>query len=615
MDLITEILMPAQTTKFLPGVRWSNVETRKVYASIWAASQWVAVGEGGMIITSPDGESWTQRNSGTSVDLKGISFSAGTLMVVGNAVSLISTDRGQSWSIKTSFPKGSLLISVGNLNCCSWIGDSFLVGGNASFIGLISSDGLSYTEFSKPSSSFNIYGALKHGSLYVAVGSGSTTTNIYTSSAGSTWTGISSGASALRGLASSGDLLVAVGDGGTILTSSTGATWTSRSSGVTSNLLGVIWTGTQFIAFGVNGVVLTSTDGVTWSKRAEGATSSFGTAFSTDINCAAWSDSKLMAFASTGFMLGSTSALSWSDSGALVLPDVGDGTTTDLIFAGGCYLAKGGFSSSGSYPIYKSVDGKRWTSNHCGATDSVGCFAGSGSLIVAVASNGYAHLSSDGVTWEAVKFADYCDFQKIIWDGAKFIAFGGGRLQSDHVQRNYGVWTSTNGYSWQYVADLARPDGSTPLIVDAVYSGSLYVALDNLKRVFKSSDLTNWTAVDLYSDLRVLKAIAWTGAYFVVVTSNSGSTTTGVMVSTDGSVWDSRGKIGTYALNDVTWTGKSLIAVGNSGLIWIFTDIAANKFAIRASSTSNNLLQVAGSSSHIIALGKSTNFTNICRSS
>lgn len=48
-------------------VRPSGV-TNNLWSVVYAANQWVAVGEQGTILTSPEGLSWTRRTMGTGID-------------------------------------------------------------------------------------------------------------------------------------------------------------------------------------------------------------------------------------------------------------------------------------------------------------------------------------------------------------------------------------------------------------------------------------------------------------------------------------------------------------------------------------------------------------------
>ena len=52
--------------------------------------RFVAVGEDGTILTSPDGVSWTRRTSGTSNRLEGVAYGNGLFVAVGGGTILTS---------------------------------------------------------------------------------------------------------------------------------------------------------------------------------------------------------------------------------------------------------------------------------------------------------------------------------------------------------------------------------------------------------------------------------------------------------------------------------------------------------------------------------------------
>jgi hypothetical protein len=74
----------------------------------------IAVGDGGTILTSVDGANWTPRNSGTDVTLFGVAVGpAGSLVAVGaGGAVLSSTDGGQTWLVNfVAFPD----VAIGDL--------------------------------------------------------------------------------------------------------------------------------------------------------------------------------------------------------------------------------------------------------------------------------------------------------------------------------------------------------------------------------------------------------------------------------------------------------------------------------------------------------------------
>jgi hypothetical protein len=62
----------------------------------------VAVGEGGAILTSPDGVSWTARTSGTGDWLFGVTYGNGLFVAVGEGGTILTSRDGVSWTARTS---------------------------------------------------------------------------------------------------------------------------------------------------------------------------------------------------------------------------------------------------------------------------------------------------------------------------------------------------------------------------------------------------------------------------------------------------------------------------------------------------------------------------------
>ena len=58
----------------------------------------VTVGHSGTILTSSDGTSWTGRNSGTSVDLREVTYGNGLFVTVGRSFTVLTSSDGFSWT-------------------------------------------------------------------------------------------------------------------------------------------------------------------------------------------------------------------------------------------------------------------------------------------------------------------------------------------------------------------------------------------------------------------------------------------------------------------------------------------------------------------------------------
>lgn len=275
----------------LGGVGYANLTTCANNTTS-ATGNFAAVGAGGAIFTSSDGQTWNAASlpAGFSSDLYGVAGYTANLnnsanpgqrwVAVGSGgASLYSTDSGTSWFVGRA--------DLGNpaLRSITQSGGIFFTAGDTGTI-LSSSDGITWTAHT--SGTTNNLNGITHGNIYIAVGNNGT---ILTSSdGGNTWTPHTSGTSShLRQVASVANLIVAAGDNGTIVTSKDGGvTWVVQTLAGAPNLVSVVaesqlvandiidsWLGVipsvQFVAIDSSGnAYLTrsnagSTNGLTWS--------------------------------------------------------------------------------------------------------------------------------------------------------------------------------------------------------------------------------------------------------------------------------------------------------------------------------------------------------------
>ncbi len=226
----------------------------------------IAVGNNGLVLTSPDGNSWTKRNSGTNEFLEGIIYGQGNFYIVGHSgKSLISAD-GISWNLKNLATANDYLydITYGN-NTFVVVGYYFGMFPTGTIF--VSPDGAQWTE--KHVGVTNYHWGVAYGdNSFVVVGSRGT---ILTSPNGDTWTERDTGVTVyLTSVVYGNDIFVVVGHNGTILTSPDGITWTERSSGINLNLSEVTYGNNTFVAVGKSGKIQTSSDGSMWTSRSSG---------------------------------------------------------------------------------------------------------------------------------------------------------------------------------------------------------------------------------------------------------------------------------------------------------------------------------------------------------
>lgn len=204
-----------------------------------ATGSFAAVGAGGAIFTSSDGQIWGAQTSPLSTDLYAVTGYAANqnypanpamlwVAVGAGGASVYSLD-GNSWAVGNPYSAASPA-----LRSIAHVASTFFAVGDAGTI-LSSTDGITWTPHT--SGTPNNLNGVAHGTIYVAVGDSGT---VLTSSDGNTWTAQTSGTTSnLRQVTSFGSIIVAVGDAGTIVTSKdAGATWTAQNLG-TANLAGV----------------------------------------------------------------------------------------------------------------------------------------------------------------------------------------------------------------------------------------------------------------------------------------------------------------------------------------------------------------------------------------
>ena len=418
------------------GVTWSlrnSGVTTTVRGITWnTASGYVAVGDAGAVITSPDGLVWSAAVSNTSEDLLDVVASSGLFVATGkNGISVTSVDASTwlpgSLGAVVDFTgihwNGSTFTAVGvggnirtSSNGTTWTsvassvttdlasvthgaGKWFTVG-RAGMI-LSSTNATAWTRHSTGSVS-RLAGVTRAGSRFVAVGDGGT---VLTSPNGiDNWTPATSGTSqTLRSTAASLTHTVAVGDLGTILTSANSTnTWSTSTSPVGDSLRDITFVTPNFVAVGANGAIVTSpSNGSTWTQRVTGVLQT--------LNGVAGSGSVFVAVGATGVILTSSDGVTWVPASSVPVT----ATFNDVVWAGSQFVAVG----VGGV-IVSSSDGSIWVRRASPVTETLNGVAWTGQKYVAVGTNGIALESSNGSTWTRRTTGTSNRLNAIAWGGS-----------------------------------------------------------------------------------------------------------------------------------------------------------------------------------------------------
>lgn len=249
------------------GFRWTRVSTLPVAAVASAPgsghARYVAVGDGGLILTSPDGIAWTGQPSPVTVNLRGVAWSGVRFVAVGDDQTVLRSDDGYTWTV-TAEPVARMV-----LHDVAWGGGAFVaVGGYLAAapsvpLVLVSVDGISWRPGTAPGVSLSgpLLRAAWGDGRWVALGGthwysadglswSEATVDSFTWGTGIGWNGVQ--------FVSSGYRMAFSLDGIAWTPAQVDPLPTGYSMG------GVAWSGYRWLAIGIQDAE-TSTDGNVWA--------------------------------------------------------------------------------------------------------------------------------------------------------------------------------------------------------------------------------------------------------------------------------------------------------------------------------------------------------------
>jgi hypothetical protein len=220
------------------SITWAPSSSIQTSANLNALTfnngKFLAVGNGGAILLSTDGTTWTPETSGTTNDLYAVSDNGTGFIAIGANGTLLTSSDGATWGARNSGTTQTLYgITYGNA--------TYVAVGAAGTL-ITSTDGISWQTQQTPSFLPDLKGVAFGFPQLAYV---QTPQNAYT----------------FQNLPAA--TFVAVGVNGTLLTSPDGVTWTTQNP-VSTTALNAVTYGHQFIAVGDGGGIFTSIDGMTW---------------------------------------------------------------------------------------------------------------------------------------------------------------------------------------------------------------------------------------------------------------------------------------------------------------------------------------------------------------
>jgi subtilisin family serine protease len=304
------------------GTAWTRRETGTDFAlhgATWDGTDFFIVGDGGVVLDSSDAEVWTFESRGNRLSLEDVDADAGGYIAVGEAGHVRFSTDGQNW-LDRELPVDGRLLGVAT------DGSTFVKTGADGTLHSSGDLGVSWTL--RWEKSFTAIESVTYaGGEFVAVGENGT---VVTSGNGTSWTErITPTTERLRDAATDGTVWRVVGDNGVMLGGSSPASLAWISSGIDTTLRGIAHTGQRWVAVGNNGSLYSSEDGTQWTSISSPTTKTLNAVFS--------SGSTLFAVGNQGTLLTSTDGLVWQARNTRVGANLLGGTFNDglLVAVGG----------------------------------------------------------------------------------------------------------------------------------------------------------------------------------------------------------------------------------------------------------------------------------------
>lgn len=539
----------------------------------------VAVGEGGSLVSSVDGANWQDRSLLTPNTISSVGWVAGRFLVL-----LLDADAHPALVLSSNLidwmaavpPRSRTVRNVSAVN-----GRFFASGENAqgNLLLCFSDDGNHWTTSIAPLAATNVslsYGAGRYVGL--AAGRALFSTN------GIDWI-VGAAPLAARQLCFSQGIFLAVGDAGRVWTSIDGIDWRLQSSGTGKDLFCVAFAANRFIAAGEDGRIITSPNGVTWSNAVSNT--------SQELDAVAVGTNEIALFGKGGVILTSTNGLAWSPR----LRGFTDAGLASVLFTNGLFVVVG---DSGT--ILTSADGSGWTNQVSNTSRDLRSLVHGPTGFVAVGDGGTILHSPDGLNWlpmsspvtnslTGVAFHDGRYFavgdagtilvssngvdwlsysvslpglngtvDSVAYGSGLFVAVGGYEALDDTLTNTFArsvIITSPDGERWT----LQTPDFGKKLRNITFVNGRFF-ALGNDGLIVNSEDGLRWQQQFIAEDFENLRSLR-TAAGVLVIVGNNGI----VFSSPDGTAWRRHRLFTAKNLHDCAFGQNFLIAVGSDGAV------------------------------------------------
>jgi hypothetical protein len=554
-----------ETLGYSSVMSYSGVTGIAAAGVVFGAGKYVAVGTGGSIRHSTNGDTWTAATSGTAVDLTLVYYLNSLFITLGANVILTSPD-GVTWTTKTA-PSASAP------KWLDFIGGRYVWSSAAEF----SRSSTDLTTWITPVINLSQYTAGASNKVIATGGSSPNRVVLIDLATGDSSVVLSNSTTVFSVGYANGKYIALHASGAAYgATSSDGINWTANASQPTAASARqyaastIAYGNSVYVcSTGVLNTIMSSTDASTWTNRTSNISYTGAVVFVNGI---------FFTFQSGSFGGGSAGVSTSTDGINWTLRTMSHGIT-NVTYAAGLYIAVGGNSSSLCY-IDSSTDGFTWTNRvnvTLGASTGLSDVIYANSIFVAIGSSGAIYSSTNGTTWTSRTSAlGTADLLKIEYLNGYFI-----------VCASAGIMYSTNGTTWTAQTMVSQNVSSYTWNFSA-YVNSRWVSLaKNSQNAFGiSTAIGTTTFTNSQGPTYSSDKVANSGSRLVV--SCSGATThDSIQTSIDGQVWSGVIKPTAFGASDIainmTYAAGNFVMLkdtriwySTTGLNWSASPVTTN---------------------------------------
>ncbi|HTG43926.1 MAG TPA: hypothetical protein VK633_05280, partial [Verrucomicrobiae bacterium] len=534
------LLPPAQAAGLLD--HWQVRNPRPVAVALadvlYSRGLFFAVGEGGTILTSPNGTNWNSLDTPSDGSLWSLCEGPDALYAVGDAPATLfprnqptilrSTD-GLSWK-SVAAPEGSL-----GYRKLLYAQGIFVAAGLYGQIST-STDGLLWRN--RPSFTFaNILGLAWGNGIFVA---GTSTGETLASTNGTDWAvqKISDAARIGSVVFAQGSFLATVtgtfGGLSKLITSNDGLVWTDRNPGFPNGSgYRVSFAHGLYFALGYlpdenQGIINISTNGLDWTSTPLEHAAGY--------NAVAFGAGRYLLAGSPGNLLISSDPSQASSWQSVVTRDFTE-SFTGITYGAGTFVAVGAAGT-----IARSPSGEVWDHpTPPRPANFAGVAYGNGKFVAAGNSPGLIAHSADGSTWTEAPFSPSSSLSTVFFGGNLFLIGG----------ENGTILSSSDGESWQSLSVVAGE-----VITEFAFGNGLYLCVSSGGVVRLSTNGVSWRkTAELDST-----TCSFGAGLFIAAGSHAAYHT-----SRDGVTWQSHSRGDYYWRPRVTYLRDTFLLFGSSG--------------------------------------------------